>query len=122
MGIADEVETCKSVQVVRYILRPTERLASIVYSSPLIHTRPCRQVCIAATSAWMDAVESASQGSPAFALTRPPGHHATASVSMGKRYDDSCKGLVYGRNGVGGGGGGQSTDRNKRLGQTEHMR
>ncbi|CAN0256302.1 unnamed protein product [Pylaiella littoralis] len=41
------------------------------------------EVCIAASSAWMDAVESASRGSPAFALARPPGHHATASVSMG---------------------------------------
>ena len=39
---------------------------------------------MAASSAWMDAAESALNGSPAFALTRPPGHHATAGVGMGK--------------------------------------
>ncbi|CAB1098407.1 unnamed protein product [Ectocarpus sp. CCAP 1310/34] len=41
------------------------------------------EVCIAAASAWMDAAESAAGGSPAFALARPPGHHATAGVGMG---------------------------------------
>ncbi|CAM9630866.1 unnamed protein product [Ectocarpus sp. 6 AP-2014] len=41
------------------------------------------EVCIAASSAWIDAVESAAGGSPAFALARPPGHHATAGVGMG---------------------------------------
>eukprot|EP00904_Undaria_pinnatifida_P010795 jgi/Undpi1/6846/HiC_scaffold_21.g09322.m1 len=41
------------------------------------------EVCVAASSAWMDAAESALNGSPAFALTRPPGHHATAGVGMG---------------------------------------
>ncbi|CAN0022704.1 unnamed protein product, partial [Ectocarpus fasciculatus] len=41
------------------------------------------EVCVAASSAWMDAAESAMGGSPAFALARPPGHHATAGVGMG---------------------------------------
>eukprot|EP00752_Nemacystus_decipiens_P018681 g16746.t1 len=41
------------------------------------------EVCVAASSAWMDAAESAWTGSPAFALARPPGHHATAGVGMG---------------------------------------
>eukprot|EP00903_Cladosiphon_okamuranus_P011457 g10791.t1 len=41
------------------------------------------EVCIAASSAWMDAAASAWRGWPAFALSRPPGHHATAGVGMG---------------------------------------
>ncbi|CAM9231975.1 unnamed protein product [Scytosiphon promiscuus] len=41
------------------------------------------EVCVIASSAWMDAAESALRGSPAFALARPPGHHATAGVGMG---------------------------------------
>lgn len=41
------------------------------------------EVCVAVSSAWMDAVESAAKGEPAFALSRPPGHHATSGTAMG---------------------------------------
>lgn len=42
-------------------------------------------VCLRATAAWIRAVDlvAASSGSASMALTRPPGHHATKSVSNG---------------------------------------
>lgn len=42
------------------------------------------EVCLLAQSAWMDAVDAVMQGrQTAFALSRPPGHHAERSQSMG---------------------------------------
>ncbi|KAG5184876.1 hypothetical protein JKP88DRAFT_198490 [Tribonema minus] len=47
-------------------------------------TKDTYDVCVRATSAWLDAVDSAvTHGTPAFALTRPPGHHATPMAAMG---------------------------------------
>ena len=42
------------------------------------------ETCLLAQSAWMDAVDAVMTGSKAaFALARPPGHHAERSQSMG---------------------------------------
>eukprot|EP00980_Cylindrotheca_fusiformis_P024314 scaffold11726_cov112-Cylindrotheca_fusiformis.AAC.8 len=41
-------------------------------------------VCLRATAMWIRAVDYAvNERNPAFALTRPPGHHATAKLSNG---------------------------------------
>ena len=61
-----------------------ENFLRVVLCATNFSCRPW-QVCVAASSAWMDAAESALNGSPAFALARPPGHHATAGVGMGKK-------------------------------------
>jgi len=42
------------------------------------------ETCVIAQSAWLDAFRSLREtGKPAFALTRPPGHHATPDKAMG---------------------------------------
>jgi acetoin utilization deacetylase AcuC-like enzyme len=44
------------------------------------------EVALLAVSAWLDAVDHSlnpEAGGPAFALTRPPGHHATRATGMG---------------------------------------
>jgi acetoin utilization deacetylase AcuC-like enzyme len=40
-------------------------------------------VVLAATHAWIEAVEHAAAGEVAFAVARPPGHHATKAGAMG---------------------------------------
>lgn len=43
------------------------------------------EVCLLAQTAWMDAVDEVLQNkTSAFAVTRPPGHHALRDQSMGK--------------------------------------
>ncbi|CAM9448523.1 unnamed protein product, partial [Phaeothamnion confervicola] len=54
------------------------------FDSDTFLSRGTVELCVAAQSAWLDAVDSAlGDGVPAFALSRPPGHHATAGGAMG---------------------------------------
>jgi hypothetical protein len=59
--------------------------ATCLLPPPLSQAGWCvSKVCVLSVSAWIDAVRSVGVTKrPAFALTRPPGHHATPTGGMG---------------------------------------
>jgi acetoin utilization deacetylase AcuC-like enzyme len=59
----------------------SQRLSEIDRDTPL--SRKSYDVALLAVNAWLDGVDLALTGKPAFVLARPPGHHAEPDRGMG---------------------------------------
>jgi len=75
------IEKIHPVEYIRSIQQLSQHGGSIDPDTPV--SAKTYAVALLAVNAWLDGVDLAMRGEPAFVLARPPGHHAEPSGGMG---------------------------------------
>lgn len=78
-----QLELVHSAAMIERLEWVCRRGGGVIDPAPTVVSAESYDVALLAAGAAIDAVQSALDGEPAFALVRPPGHHATPERSMG---------------------------------------